>query len=79
MDIYDKNQKVIKIICNRCGHAYEAQDGLFKADFVTVQKQWGYFSDKDTQIHSFDLCETCYDEICRDFVIPVEKKAQLEI
>ena len=41
-----------------------------------VEKSWGYFSGKDGEIHSFDLCESCYDLLVQDFQIPPEKKEQ---
>ena len=34
------------------------------------KKQWGYFSKRDGEIHSFLLCEDCYDEMVKKFVIP---------
>ena len=32
---------------------------------------WGYFSKKDGETHSFDLCEECYDKWIGGFQIPV--------
>ena len=32
----------------------------------------GIFSDWDTQIHYFNLCEECYKKIISSFEIPVE-------
>ena len=42
-------------------------EGVFSVDYT-----WGYFSDKDGERHSFDLCESCYDELLRTFRIPAE-------
>ena len=28
-------------------------------------------SNKDLQMHRFNLCEKCYDELVKEFVIPV--------
>ena len=69
MRIFDKEQKLIKIICNQCGTSEDVDGGLMKKEFVSVEKEWGYFSDKDTQIHRFDLCEACYDGLWQDFAI----------
>ena len=44
-----------------------AREGVFSVDYT-----WGYFSDKDGERHSFDLCESCYDELLRSFRIPAE-------
>ena len=37
-----------------------------------------YFSEKDGQIHHFDLCEECYDELVSGFKIPVDREEQIE-
>ncbi len=42
-------------------------EGVFRVDY-----EWGYFSEKDGERHSFDLCEACYDKLLRSFQIPVE-------
>ena len=52
--------------CNRCGKEMVAEDVL------SVEKRWGYFSNKDNEVHHFNLCEKCYDEIIATFQIPVE-------
>lgn len=52
--------------CNRCGKEMAAEDVL------SVEKRWGYFSNKDNEVHHFNLCEECYDEIIATFQIPVE-------
>lgn len=44
----------------------------FQEDFVTIKKQWGYFSKKDGYTHSFVLCEECYDKITAEFKKEVE-------
>lgn len=65
-------ESIEKIICNQCGkeilvsNGHEAE-GVFQVDYV-----WGYFSEKDGERHSFDLCEACYDAFVRNFQIPVK-------
>ena len=44
-----------------------------------MRVSWGYFSEKDGETHSFDLCEECYDRITGQFAVPVEKKDELEL
>ena len=56
-----------KVFCNKCG-----KEILREADFLHVEKRWGYFSEKDGERHAFDLCETCYDALLQSFLIPVE-------
>ena len=55
-----------KIVCNKCGREIENEDVL------SIEKRWGYFSNKDNDVHKFDLCENCYDEFVSTFQIPVE-------
>ena len=51
--------------CNVCGQLLKD-----KSDYIEIKKEWGYFSDKDTQIHEFRICEKCYDRIVKQFEIP---------
>lgn len=46
---------------------------------VSWRDLWGYFSNKDTEHHEFDLCEACYDRITADFVIPLTVKKEKEL
>ncbi|MGC4019441.1 MAG: hypothetical protein QM793_09645 [Muricomes sp.] len=67
-----ETKEVKKIICNRCGKEISvvngrAEEGVFSVDFA-----WGYFSEKDGEKHSFDLCESCYDKMLASFRIPAE-------
>lgn len=61
-----------RIFCNKCGKEIPIQDGMQKKDLLSVEKRWGYFSNKDNEVHCFDLCEECYDELTAGFKIPVE-------
>ncbi|MBQ9885738.1 MAG: hypothetical protein IJM37_02575 [Lachnospiraceae bacterium] len=49
--------------CNCCGRK------IVNEDFLEVEKEWGYFSSKDGEKISFDLCEKCFDKITADFKI----------
>ena len=57
---------VEKYICNKCGKE------ITLGDVLSVDKRWNYFSNKDNEVHHFDLCETCYDELVAGFQFPVE-------
>ena len=46
------------------------ENGVVMEGRYTCEYQWGYFSEKDGQIHRFDLCEECYDKITAGFIIP---------
>lgn len=63
-----------KIICNKCGKEIVVKNGVAEADALSVEKRWGYFSNKDNEVHVFDLCEECYDKWIATFLIPVEEK-----
>lgn len=63
---------VDKIICNKCGKEIFVNNGIQEADTFSVQKRWGYFSEKDNEQHSFDLCEECYDAWVATFQVPIE-------
>lgn len=73
-------QKIESIkACNKCGKEISAKyDALF-GEGVIVRVDWGYFSAKDGQRHTFCLCEECYDKIVSEFEIPVtiEEKTEL--
>ena len=56
--------------CNMCG---TVEEGV-----CTVEVEFGYFSRKDGETHTFDLCEDCYDELIRKFRVPVEIKERQE-
>ena len=62
----EETKVIDKIICNKCGKE------IVEADVLSVEKRWGYFSEKDNEVHSFDLCEKCYDELVSTFQIPIE-------
>lgn len=66
-----ETKEVDIIICNKCGKEIRVDDGYPKEDVLSVEKRWGYFSGKDNEIHEFDLCEECYDEMIQAFAIPV--------
>ena len=60
------------IQCNYCGKEYRFSGEVLKHDLLHVKKQWGYFSNKDGILHSFVICEKCYDKMIDSFVIPPE-------
>lgn len=64
------------VYCNRCGQAINKDFDY--TDSLEVKKEWGYFSNKDLQIHSFVLCEHCYDELIKEFKIPINIKINNE-
>ena len=65
-------QEVEKIYCNKCGKEIPAANGFARAGVFHAVYEWGYFSEKDGETHTFDLCEACYDALTDSFEIPVE-------
>lgn len=62
------------VYCNCCGERIEKVpfSGILP-DFLHVDKNWGYLSNKDLVTHSFNICESCYDKWISTFSIPVKK------
>lgn len=58
-----------KIICNGCGRLFNVQNGILREDAFEGKKQWGYFSKRDGELHSFLLCEDCYDNMVQKFAV----------
>lgn len=65
--------------CNACGGKLEIipKANVCK-EHLSVEKEWGYFSSKDFMVHSFNVCEPCYDKWIDTFTIPIEEKVQTE-
>lgn len=68
-----------KKYCNLCGRELHMVGGILHEDVLVVEKEWGFFSKKDTQIHSFRICEQCYDRWTAEFRIPPQKKEKTEV
>lgn len=61
------------VYCNYCGRKICVKGQEDKTSFLAIRKEWGYFSnDKDGQMHSFTLCEPCYDVLVQSFAIAPE-------
>ena len=54
------------------------QQGIIREGCISIDHAWDYFSEKDGQVHHFDLCEECYDELVSGFKIPVDREEQIE-
>ena len=65
--------------CNGCGRVFQVENEILREDIFEGKKQWGYFSKRDGQIHSFLLCEECYDEMISQFKIPVDIRESNEM
>lgn len=76
----DENKKELKsVICNKCQKELLVEKGILKEGCFDVTAPFGYFSKKDGQVHGFDLCEECYDEMITGFKLPVDVKEAKEL
>lgn len=74
MEEYDKD-----IYCNACGAKMEViPQANVCEEYLSIKKEWGYFSSKDFMMHSFTVCEKCYDQWINTFVIPIDEQVQTE-
>lgn len=73
-----KTRELKAVCCNKCKKEIKITRGIIVEDVYHGEKEWGFFSDKDGEIHGFDLCEKCYDELISQFQIPVETKKKKE-
>lgn len=78
MRIYEKD-KIIEIYCNKCGKKIEVKNDVLKEGVLSIDKRWGYFSDRDGIQHSFDICEECYNKIIGRFKYPVTETEYSEL
>ena len=76
---YTKNGQLETVICNCCGKKLIVDKGILREGCISVNHQWDYFSEKDGEIHRFDLCESCYDQMRAQFTIDVEVEVQVEL
>lgn len=65
-------QNKTELYCNGCGKRIASDNGIIREGILQVDWDWGYFSEKDGETHSFCLCEKCYDRIRSTFAIPVQ-------
>lgn len=64
------------LICNGCGRPLQVENGILREDVFEGKKQWGYFSGRDGEMHSFLLCEECYNDMIQKFAVaPVVTEA----
>jgi hypothetical protein len=75
---YKNGGQLETVVCNRCGKKIVVSGGIAREGVMNINHTWDFFSEKDGEIHHFDLCEECCDEIAAEFKIPVEVEEQLE-
>lgn len=68
-----------EVYCNNCGKKLNVDNEIITEGALSIDYKWGYFSEKDGEEHSFDLCESCYDNIIKNFKYSVSKKEYTEL
>lgn len=68
-----------KIFCNRCSKEICVKEDIEKADYLKIEKNWGYFSNKDGICHKMNICEDCYDKIIAEFQISPTTEENTEL
>lgn len=76
---YGKKGCLESIVCNMCGKKLVVKEGIVREGAVMFDHAWDFFSEKDGEVHHFDLCESCYDEWISQFRIPIEAEEQTEL
>lgn len=76
---YTKSGELLRAVCNCCGKELKVENGILKEGIFSAENIWGYFSDKDMEVHSLDLCESCYDSWVSGFAVPAEVQEATEI
>ena len=71
--------RIQNLVCNKCGKNIPVINEVPREDYISVNKEWGYFSEKDKTTYNFIMCEKCVDDLVADFVVPVVKKETIEL
>lgn len=61
----------VHVCCNICGRELQHQGDVLIEDYIHITKEWGYFSEHDLEMHSFNICERCYNIMSKHFKMPV--------
>ena len=76
---YGKDGRLENVICNRCGKKLAVKHGIVREGVFTSDHTWDFFSEKDGEVHHFDLCEECYDEVTAEFRVQVDVEDEIEL
>lgn len=75
----DTEKQLLQVQCNICKKNLRVENGIVMEGVFAIDYNWGYFSRKDGEIHSFDICEDCYDSWGKTFAIPFESEENNEM
>lgn len=68
-----------EIVCNCCKKIMGRTDEIPTMEYLHIEKEWGYFSEKDGEKQEFDVCESCYDKWVKSFQIPIITREVTEL
>ena len=75
---YKSNGELKSVICNCCGKKMVVEEGILREGALRIDHAWDFFSEKDGEIHHWDLCEDCYDSFTSQFHVEVQVEEQVE-
>ena len=75
---YKGKGELESVWCNWCGKRLIVKDGILREGSAHFELTWDYFSEKDGEVHHWDLCEACYDRLIRQFRIAPEIEEAVE-
>lgn len=67
----NENTRKMEVTCNMCGKKMAVKKGIVLEGLFSANIDWGYFSEKDGEVHQIDICENCYDEWISTFKVPI--------
>jgi len=75
---YKDNGQLETLICNCCGKKLVVEEGIVREGAISIDHEWDFFSEKDGEVHHWDLCEECYDQLISQFRIAPDVEEQVE-
>ena len=75
----EKETELVTVHCNCCKKELLVKNGILRDECIHITHDFGYFSDRDGETQSFDLCEECYVKMIAKFQIPVESMERKEL
>lgn len=75
---YKSSGELASVVCNGCGKKLVVEGGILREGAISINHAWDFFSEKDGEVHRWDLCEDCYDNMIHHFRIEPEVEEQVE-
>ena len=90
---YKSGGQLESVICNCCGKKMVVKDGVLREGCgkklvvksgvlregaISIHHAWDFFSEKDGEIHRWDMCEECYDNLLGQFRVEPDVEEQVE-